>query len=280
MATDLPPVAPWETMIKKDKREHLLSGHGQPAETRLLAEQLDDRHDQAHTEMAQAIAGLEDKTDRWVARRAEQARERAHTHTSQPISEQEAATVKRVMEGLPVDKVLPSSERNVLSSLINNDFDALKNEMRQMAADSKAERLRMVDAEWAARRDVGPAYVDQVREVWQTAYTTVERLVEEAKANGVTLITASQIYRSDRITFEATGEADAKVAAIKEVDTDLNRAVLSLERQRLAALRIVALSGVTKEAQVVLDQVPNARDLMITAAQERVAKQIESEVKS
>lgn len=269
-------VTAWELMNKDAKLRHLrmhLTGH---YSSKTNVAELTRQHDLAHEERAQLEAGI--RPERWrnaLGDLQELVRERdalGHEHGSTVPTADEQEVLNKIRGGLELDKPLPAGERKVLSTLVDNDFASIGAGMRQMAADTRQERLAAVEAEWKDKREEGPRYVTRIIAAAETYKQTLEQMVEDARLNGIKIIPGGNMTISVNPAYlgvEVTGEREAANKVRAEVDADLNRAMLTLERQRLRSQRIIALSGVTPEAAKVLDTVPDARVLMLEAAQQR-----------
>lgn len=175
---------------------------------------------------------------------------------------------------LNLAKPLTSSEATALRGLIENDFAALAQDMRAMAADARRDRIEQVEKEWAARKDRSGYWTEKARKYVQRVDEDVAEMVKRAADDGVQL-NVKQSYTRE-ITTVLVGKSQALNEATAEVENDLKRALITLERQKLQALRQVILARITPEAQEVLNAIPSAKTLMVEAAQERAAqKQVE-----
>lgn len=192
-----------------------------------------------------------------------------HVHT--------AVTEQSVRDGgyapLDLEKPLTAGEAKALSEIIDNDFNALRADMRAMASDKQRERLEAVAAEWDAKGDRKDEFKESADRMVRGHMSAMSNLVAEAKVAGVELDPPGFSRFESRVII--TGRDAAIREAKAEIDMDLRRAEIALERQRLAAQRTVILARVTKKAQEVLDQIPDAKTLMVKAAQEKTAAQIE-----
>lgn len=82
-----------------------------------------------------------------------------HTHPPITVPPETMAQAGLARNNEPVsDKPLSTVERKVLKELVDNDFNALKSEMRQFAADAWTQTKREVEAEWAERVGKAPGY--------------------------------------------------------------------------------------------------------------------------
>jgi hypothetical protein len=211
--------APWVGMDKKAKQQHLREGHGMYAEARWTVEQLDQIHDRSHDEAGQVAAGIvperyakQNRHPAWTVQALKAnyvGLDLHHDHVQEPVSEEERAMVEKIRQGLPLDKPLPAGERKVLSTLVDNDFATLANEMRQMAADTREARLKEVRDEWAGKNDEGPRYVAEIQRIHEEAHKAIQDLRGQAEANGITLMTGSRYeYPTITVQHEVTGLRD------------------------------------------------------------------------
>ena len=197
---------------------------------------------------------------------------------SQHIHREISASDFRAEGGLVLDLIKPltTSEANALTQVINNDFAALASDMKAMAADTKRDRVAEVTREWDRKKDQSGDYAVKARALVEKWQQDRARLIDKALADGVELKMPDLRYAGD-VQTTLVGRAQAIQDVQTEVTNDLNRALLALERQKLAAQRTVVLARVTPEAQRVLDQVPDAKTLMVQAAQERTQREISND---
>jgi len=190
-----------------------------------------------------------------------------HTHEVIVLPENADDMVERAKNNEPVsEKPLSATERRVLTDLVNNDFKALEQEMRQFAADLLKTKLDEIKTTWQERVDAAPAFASQARQIAEKAQREFEELKAEAKREGVEFkATYGLAYNFNPIT-EVEGYARAIKEAQDENTKMLQRGLLTLERQRLTAQRRVLISGVTRQAATLLDELPKAKDLMVQAA--------------
>lgn len=274
--TEVTPVeaVPFDDMDKKAMWEHL-GHHGDGAAANLInrtyggkskvtKKTLIDWHKRLHGGDVKAPVG--------VVR---------HIHTALvPVAEDVAAEKARREEAIRNgdayigSKPLTSAERAALRTLVDNDFATLRSEMRQFADDTLQERLRQVTADWADKRAQAPKYVSQLTTMVSRSVAAIREVADKALADGIQINTTNLLYHLNRseFTFDVTGEREAKQKIKQEVDQDLNRALLTLERQRLTVHRRILLASVPEGAQSLVNQLPQASALMLEAAQVREAQ--------
>lgn len=202
----------------------------------------------------------------------------AHNHTASPEpTEAQRQAVERASN--PLGKALNSSERKALNDLVNNDFAVLRNEIEQFANDMLQQRLAEIETEYADKeddlrrvRDAAIAIQTEYREAKQRLLQDYTKkaadLGDEAKLNGIGLsFNLDSGYGAP--SLELQGKKDAIAKAKAEVEADRARARNTLERQRLSNQRKVLMLGVSQDGLDVLDTMPDARQLMVEAAQQR-----------
>lgn len=201
-----------------------------------------------------------------------------HIHTEVPVPDTVTEAAKKIGKGsvsnTPVAS-LNASERKALKELVDNDFEMLKQEMAQMASDMAANAVAEVEAEWATRREAWKDFRHKAQRLLDKQDKARRALIREAEEAGVRLRLMDGYGRA-AIEAEVKGYEEALIAARAAAKAQLDRALLTLERQRLSAQREVLLTGVTKEAAVVLDAIPDAKTLMVEAAAAASSKQIEA----
>lgn len=189
--------------------------------------------------------------------------DRKHIHTAITV---EGGSFDRT-SGLTLTKPLTTSEARSLKSLVDNDFDALASEMQQMAADKQREAIEGVDKEWSLKKDRRAEYIDRATKALREMEVLVSSLVEQARADGITLSINTRYYNAPGA--ELVGKDQAIKKAREDISTDLNRAQMALHRQRLTAQRQILMASVTPEATAILKTIPTANDLMVQAATQR-----------
>ena len=101
--------------------------------------------------------------------------------------------------------------------------------------------------------------------------TLEARTVTEPDPNNLAQMVSKTVYIS---TVE--GRKQALDAAEKENKEYTERALLTLEAQRLAAQRKVLVSRVSAQAATILNEIPSAKELMVEAAAKQQPKQIDA----
>lgn len=224
-----------------------------------------------------------------------------HTHGLVTLSDEQRAALEQVRDNQRVTGTVTSvQDRKVLTNLVDNDFRGLKQDMRAFAADVLAARKREIDAEWDDREQKIPDFATEATELhresgkeWDEMIARQQeekRLLQEqhddafkavsdrAAEAGVTLEqTTRRVEDPDHRgkTQTATvyvavvkGRKEAHEAAVRDNAAYLERALLTLERQRLAAQRQVLLTGVPDDAMPILDSIPAAEEMMRMAQQD------------
>lgn len=198
-------------------------------------------------------------------------------------------------------KPLSAAEAGVLKELVNNDFGGLKQEMSAFASDALAQQQSEIAAEWDEKEKALPDYADQATKA-QRKYDEKRRalkakfdaekkaledsfqdlfkgITEQAKADSVVLVQEQESYidpsdlaKRTRPIYKASveGRKEALENAAKENKKFLDRALMTLEGQRLAAQRRVLVSRVNPEGAAILDGIPDAKRMMIEAQQTSV----------
>lgn len=257
-------VAPFDLMRKDLQREHLIRAHGVYPESRDTKTDMETKHQKRHELEAQG-----QRLGRHVP----------HTHSAvvqTPLTDEQEAMVGSAKAGERLtDKPLSVSERRVLERLVDNDFATLRAEMQQFANDEKANRLAAVDAEWAERVNEAKRYEERVSRTIREAQAQLAGLVTEAGGKGIDL-TIPEIERYGSTKAAVRGLADERSRVAGEVDRDLQRAMLTLKRQRLTAQRTILMNGVTPEAAGLLDGIPTAQALMVEAARANTQTAVEA----
>lgn len=234
-----------------------------------------------------------------------------HTHAAPVVLPEVRALADKATGGnKPVgEKPLSAAEAKALSDVINNDFSGLKNQMKAFAADTLTQRQAEVNAEWDASEKALPDFAGQatkalrkkdeevaalkakhaeaLRALVEKHDDAIAKVEERAKDKGVVLKTETRAVTEMRdgqpvnvtrhvYVAQAVGRSEALAGVKTEVDNDLQRALMTLEQQRLAAQRQVLVSRVNPEAAKLLDTIPTAQEAMIAAYGQQAAKQIEA----
>lgn len=193
---------------------------------------------------------------------------RSHTHTAvePPAHSTEVA---------PLDPAKPmnATQQRRLEKLVDNDFQALRAEINQMADDlAKAKRYELTK-EWNDRGSNADAFVTQAQTLIREHRSVIDALVIEARSKGVEL-EVPESYRQQDIKAKVAGLKDAIKAAEADIEADRSRALNHLERARLTAQKKVLLAGITEEGFKLLEEIPDARTLLIQAQQERAPQEL------
>lgn len=228
-----------------------------------------------------------------------------HGLVSMTAEQNKAVAAVRSNRRAAGEGILSVQDRKVLTQLVDNDFNALKQEMRAFAADSLAAKVSEINADWDQREtkiadfatqatdlqrkqeqewaELRARHAEEQRKMRQDHEDAMKKITDKADEKGVVLST-TQIRQLgedgktwvNKTVYVATvqGRKDAIAGAEKENKTFLDRALLTLEKQRLTAQRQVLLSGVPTEAMPIVESIPDARALMVEAEEERAAKQL------
>lgn len=299
----VPAVVPMDTMNKKDLYAHLQEFHKERipwgVTSKTNKDRLEDLHENMHRKVDYTQAtytkmsvesefgtrefNVENPTKAENGVEFAGYREKVHEHlvvTSGP-TEDEREVLDAVQNG-NLGRVLSVTERKALERLIDNDFSALRNEMHALAKDVLEDRLRGVQAEFADKAKEAERLRTTAVKAITDANVKIMKAIEDAKAAGVAIngIHGSTGFSKEhhdsvvKAVVEGQAEAERKVKA--ENQSDIQAALHTLERQRLASQRLVLLAGISAEGQKLLDTIPDAKTLMIEAAQQRTAKAIEA----
>jgi hypothetical protein len=193
-----------------------------------------------------------------------------HQHVTLEPSEAEAGMLADVKAGNPLGKVLSASERKSLEQLVNNDFAGLKAQIKQFASDVLAERQEAVRAEWADRTKQIETWATKWARYAERINSDIAKMRGDALAQGVEIAQLPTL--SVNVTPKVIGLQEALTEVARECQSDLERALLTLERQRLTAQRTVLMAGISTEGLTLLNTIPSAKDLMASAALERTER--------
>lgn len=184
-----------------------------------------------------------------------------HEHTDIEIGEQTSATPGSTPRLTP-------AERKTLENLVDYDFRSLQQEIGQMAADTLADRLSSLDAEFREQTKLAERFSRKLLDGRRRHAEVEQALIQEANDAGLSYATAS----SNGSQFTVT-DRNLRVGAItQETEDDKQRALRTLERKRLGVQRTVLLTGLGVNAEQVLDAIPSASQLMLDAAREQAER--------
>ena len=251
--TDAVEIVPFELLTQKEQWSHLQRFHLElwgslPKASKTPKAEMEDWHRKAH---------LEGRNQR-----------QEHTHTA--IVKKDDGTspsAKEMMRG----GILNASQRKALKDLVENDFLALKAEINQFADDMAKQKRDEINAEWASKGADKTDFYARGRELMAEYRNGVDKLIMDARSKGVELTMPS--FYGREIEAKVPGLQQAIKLAELDVESDRRRALNSLERARLTAQRKVLMTGVNEDALQILETIPNAKQLMIQAATERVNPQ-------
>lgn len=200
-----------------------------------------------------------------------------HETIMSEISAEDLDMAAKARRNEPVsDKPLNAAQRKVLKELVDNDFNALKSEAEQFAADALEARFAELEADWADAQEKVPGLTDEYRELRTAQKKELadleerhekarQKLRDKAGRSGIAL---KEGYGGD-IQGEITGLNDAKKQAKAQNQAMLDRAKMTIERQRLTAQRRVLISGVDSESAKILDEIPDAQTLMVESQRQQ-----------
>lgn len=232
-----------------------------------------------------------------------------HRHAMVRVSEKDMAALSAVRNNKrAADGVLSVRDRKTLTELVNNDFNALKQEMRAFASDSLTQKIAEVNQDWDEREKKIPDFATEATELYrkhqeetaalraaqeeatrklrQKHEDAFQKVTEKADAKGVTLkqetkrvLTEDGKSYVNKLVYVATvqGRKDAIAGVERENKSFLDRALMTLEKQRLTAQRQVLLSGIPQDAMPIVESIPDAKSLMVQAQQESNAKQLSND---
>lgn len=286
---------PFADMSRDDMIEHLRECHGFDPRaygydgwgSKVTKARMTEYHDASHA-VVQWYSENPGTTDaamlNWLQGQPKVFRERSHLrrtlpiqhdHVPVPVDEKVVAASKSLRaDGNIGVTLLNAAERKALKDVVDNDFHILRQEMREMANQMERDAVAAVDAEWAERREARKDFLKKGEKAWAKYKATIKALTEDAEKAGVSL--TGYIRYEPTFEAEVKGYKEAKQEAIQSAYKAFQRAELTMERQRLTAQRQVLLTGVTREASVVLDAIPDAKTLMVEAAKATAATQIEA----
>lgn len=187
-------------------------------------------------------AGLEDSTDLRAAATA--------ARTGQPIS----------------DKPLPPTQLRLLTEIVKQDFRILEEEMREFAQESLEGRIKEVRAEFATREGDAPKMKSKAERIYAKAIEQLRTLRDEAAEAGIELSVPSN---PAVVKYSVKGINEAIKTAQDENRSALSRALSRLEREKAVSLRRVQLAGISPEAVKLLDEMPDARQMLLAAQAEK-----------
>lgn len=245
---------PFEDMSKTEQIAHIREYHGRRTESRDTKAQIQWRHDNLHASDDQG---------------SNPSRLIAHQHVALVVAS--PVGVRRDLTA-PLDKPLNASERKALKDLVDNDFAALKQEIRRFASDATTAKRNEVMADWEAKGARKQEFLNRANDLRRTYAENVITLKAEADAAGIELTRLEGGGYTPQVTVKGLEEALRLVS--NEIASEMDRALMTLERQRLTAQRQVLLAGITAEALNLLGEIPTAAQLMTEAALDRANKAV------
>lgn len=172
-------------------------------------------------------------------------------------------------------------EKRDLAKLIDNDFQALRNEMEVFAGELERNRLQEIEAQYAEREEQAREAMAEWREIRQRCYDMVDEFKNRWQDRGFRMTSQSpdRLRRGYGEEVRMIAMADHIYALVPEKETALNnvqndvrhqmqKAKTDLERSRITLQRQLLLTGlISEEAQKLLAQMPDPRGLLINAIQ-------------
>lgn len=171
----------------------------------------------------------------------------------------------------PRKRPLGVTERRQLEKLIDNDFQALKNQMKVFANDLKRQRKEEIEAEYRGQE----AIIAEAQHAWHELRRELRQRVDEFILRYTTqgFRVQSGRYGDQRlVNFADTFELviAQKETRLNEVGNDVEHQYMKahneLERQRLAIQRELLLTGlVSDQAEQILKKMPDPRQVLLDA---------------
>jgi hypothetical protein len=287
-----------DLMLKADIAEHLRdvhgytsvynqSLHGNLANLKVNKERLLEYHANAHLRLDSAVwkwtknAKYDDATNTymgtWVPYDV-----RGHTvtrgivlpHKHEALSESadlRAAAVAARTGGQISDKPLPGQQLRLLMEIVRQDFKIIEQEIKEFAGEAKEAKFKEIREEYKAKEGDAPKLKKKAELKLAKLLEELRTMREEAGEAGISLSTP---HFQSIVSFEIKGLQEALKIANEENTAALNRALARLEREKAVALRRVQLAGISPEAVKLLDELPDARKMMIDAAAQQPPKEL------
>lgn len=205
----------------------------------------------------------------------------AHVHAEVTVKAEVQEALESIRSGAnPLEgSRLSAGERSALIRLIDNDYGALKTDLQGLAAQALANDLAQLELDWRERRAKISTWQAAVQVVRDDVRRRMEEIKQDADRDGILMEwnrTGSEILQ---VVMTAAGYEKA-VRETKETNKKmLDSALLKLERERLRAQRRVLLTGITPEAQKILETIPSAEKMLgEVMAREAGTRQLETPV--
>jgi hypothetical protein len=264
-----------------DIKSHLQKYHGFVIYRGVRKDELLFKHRVVHAETAEALEPL--YQERFPSMRPEERAQRVasqmernaenntrmipHAHESELLAE---PTDQRLLDILKdPDKPLPNtpltvSERKVLKDLIDNDFRALLRELEQFALEARAAQENEIITEYADKTMAMNAITSEYSELLNRQY--IER-VDFANAQRELGYAPGPVYAPSgtNLSLRVVGKEEAMRRALADYENAIRTARNAVETQRLNAQRRVLLAGLTPAAREMLNDIPDAKTMMIQA---------------
>ena len=202
----------------------------------------------------------------------------AHTHLPVGLEDElDLAHAQEVREAMKRGDNTPgaslnATQRAALKAVVDNDFNAIDNEIRDMANTTMAERRRKIEEEFAAREQEAQDFVKKMQKQYDKMNRKVKKQVEAMEIEGIRFDRPSLYSLS--INYRSVSKNEQLQKATAEIEAMKKEALAASQRQRLIAHRTILLTGVSEDAaKKVLDSIPDARTMM---AQQALTKQVGS----
>lgn len=181
----------------------------------------------------------------------------AITNKAKSIQAEKAAAEASVDKARP----LSPSASTALRKLIDNDFENLRTQIVEFAAEIEEQYVTEVNEKWA-ERDKDREKIEALgRKAISDYQATRESLYRMGRDSGIHLSLPEFGY-SKRAEATLLGKEEAIKAAHKKATRERDKAFTIAERARLTAQRQVLLATVTAEAEALLTSIPSAKDLI------------------
>jgi len=166
-----------------------------------------------------------------------------------------------------VEKVRPlnATQTRNLTALVKGDFQVMRSELQQFAAEQKHNKTEEIKAQASFKRmeEVKAAAIEVCREYQKK----MQELSYQAQKDGISLSYTG--VASERVSVNDS-TINAKIQqAHSEIDLELRIALATLERKEIQAQRKILVASITQDAEDILNSIPTAQQLMVEAAEER-----------
>lgn len=193
--------------------------------------------------------------------------------------QQRAQVIADLVDGTPGGggkRPLNQTERRALEKLVDNDFSALKSEIIAAAMAFKTEQEEVIRAEYAAKGTDIEMAESQTRALEIRFRDQLAALRSKWSEMGIRP-KGRDAYRSTGAEislvcdYQHEGMQEAVSRMHRRIESDQQNAIRMAERQRVTIQRRVLLAAiVSDEALMLLEDIPDARTLLLQAQQEAV----------